>query len=232
MFFIRKKMPRPHALGEPILHENHRKPVTRRELLGAGLKSAPALVVGPAWLGAMLKANKANGTTINFDDDITKLLTVTAGTKVPQCGIATASNATPVILFRSRRWCQPGGLRGPRRTEGWAVEFPDHRRLRQDGFAGQHGAVRQQHFRQQRVRTVMAFRRRDSPRHADKGHDGGDRREHQRCGDLCHVPERHGPEYSQPDVRHHTHRRSWRASEPGRQRFLGFGGQLRPRRLT
>jgi hypothetical protein len=97
MFFIRKKMPRPHALGEPILHENHRKPVTRRELLGAGLKSAPALVVGPAWLGAMLKANKANGTTIPFDDDISKLLTATAG--VPQCGISVSSNAIPVICF-------------------------------------------------------------------------------------------------------------------------------------
>jgi len=90
MFFIRKKMPRPHALGEPILHENHRKPVTRRELLGAGLKTAPALVIGPAWLGAMLKPNKANAALAN---DITALL----GTG--QCNVATNATGIPVICF-------------------------------------------------------------------------------------------------------------------------------------
>ena len=90
MFFIRKKMPRPHALGEPILHENHRKPVTRRELLGAGLTTAPALVIGPAWLGAMLKPNKANATLAN---DITALL----GTG--QCNVATNATGIPVICF-------------------------------------------------------------------------------------------------------------------------------------
>src|ERR1700733_6841130 len=90
MFFIRKKMPRPHAPGEPILHENHRKPVTRRELLGAGLKTAPALVIGPAWLGAMLKPNKANAALAN---DIQTLL----GTG--QCNVATNATGIPVICF-------------------------------------------------------------------------------------------------------------------------------------
>ena len=90
MFFIRKKMPRPHALGEPLLHSDHRKPVTRREMLGAGLKTAPALVIGPAWLGAMLKPNKANAALAN---DITALL----GTG--QCNVATNATGIPVICF-------------------------------------------------------------------------------------------------------------------------------------
>ena len=90
MFFIRKKMPRPHALGEPILHSDHRKPVTRRELLGAGLKTAPALVIGPAWLGAMLKPNKANAA---LAADIQALL----GTG--QCNVATNATGIPVICF-------------------------------------------------------------------------------------------------------------------------------------
>ena len=46
--FIRKKPARPHALGEPILHENHKRPVTRRDFVAAGLLSAPAVVMAPA----------------------------------------------------------------------------------------------------------------------------------------------------------------------------------------
>ena len=98
MFFIRKKMPRPHALGEPILHSDHRKPVTRRELLGAGLKTAPALVIGPAWLGAALKANKANAQATSLDADIANLLTKDSN-NIQQCGIATNSSGIPVICF-------------------------------------------------------------------------------------------------------------------------------------
>jgi hypothetical protein len=57
---IRKKPARPHGLHEPFKHENHPRPVTRRQLLGAGFISAPALVMAPAWLGALLKAQNAN----------------------------------------------------------------------------------------------------------------------------------------------------------------------------
>ena len=97
MFFIRKKMPRPHALGEPLLHENHRKPVTRRELLGAGLKTAPAVVIGPAWLGALLKSKKANAGTL--DADILDLVNKSAVNGQTQCGIASGSSGIPVICF-------------------------------------------------------------------------------------------------------------------------------------
>ena len=58
--FIYKKPPRSHALGEPLLHENHPRPRTRREFIGAGLLSGPAMVMAPAWLGALLRANRAN----------------------------------------------------------------------------------------------------------------------------------------------------------------------------
>ena len=51
--FIQKKPPRPHAPGEPILHDNHPRPVTRRELLSAGLLGASGLVMAPAWLAAI-----------------------------------------------------------------------------------------------------------------------------------------------------------------------------------
>ncbi len=90
MFFIQKKLPRSHAPGEPLLHENHKRPVTRRELLGAGLISAPAVVVAPAFLGAMLKPNKANAALSN---DIQALLAK------GQCDVATKASGIPVICF-------------------------------------------------------------------------------------------------------------------------------------
>jgi hypothetical protein len=90
MFFIQKKLPRSHAPGEPLLHENHKRPVTRRELLGAGLISAPAVVVAPALLGAMLKPNKANAA---LSADIQALLAK------GQCDVATKASGIPVICF-------------------------------------------------------------------------------------------------------------------------------------
>jgi hypothetical protein len=90
MFFIRKKLPRAHAPGEPLLYPDHKVPVTRRELLGAGLRTAPALVIGPAWLAAALKPNKANAA---LAADIQALLAP------GQCNVATSASGIPVICF-------------------------------------------------------------------------------------------------------------------------------------
>jgi len=61
---IRKKPARQHGLHEPFRHENHPRPVTRRELLGAGFLSGPAIVMAPAWLGALLKAQRADAVAV------------------------------------------------------------------------------------------------------------------------------------------------------------------------
>ena len=87
---IRKKPPRSHALGEPILHDNHPRPVTRRDFVAAGFLSGPAMVIGPAWLGALLKASRANAA---LSPDIQALLA--AG----QCNVPTASGGLPFICF-------------------------------------------------------------------------------------------------------------------------------------
>ena len=91
MFFIRKKLPRAHALGEPILHAEHSLPVTRRQMIGAGLVSAPALVIGPAWLAAALKPGKANAGTLDPDID--------ALTRLAECNIAHPPSGIPFIVF-------------------------------------------------------------------------------------------------------------------------------------
>ena len=51
--FIYKKPPRAHKRGEPLLYNNHKRPVTRRDFIAAGMLSGPAMVIGPAWLGAL-----------------------------------------------------------------------------------------------------------------------------------------------------------------------------------
>src|SRR5690348_5387728 len=90
---IRKKPPRPHAPGEPLLHEGHRRPVTRRELLSAGLLSAPAVVLAPAWLAAMLKPGTARAQQIGLDSDIQAL------TAAGQCDITPGAGLVPFICF-------------------------------------------------------------------------------------------------------------------------------------
>jgi len=87
---IRKKPPRSHALGEPILHDNHPLPVTRRDFVAAGFLSGPAMVIGPAWLGALLRASRADAA---LSPDIQALLASS------QCNVPTASGSLPFICF-------------------------------------------------------------------------------------------------------------------------------------
>ena len=88
---IRKKPPRPHKPGEPLLHENHARPVTRREFLGAGLLGAQGMVIGSAWLGALLKAHAARAG--GLDPDIASL--VLPG----QCSVPSGPGSLPFICF-------------------------------------------------------------------------------------------------------------------------------------
>jgi len=90
---IRKKPPRPHAPGEPILHPDHKRPVTRRELLSAGLLGASGLVMAPAWLGALLKPGTASAQQIPLDGDIQALLAQS------QCNVTQGAGLIPFICF-------------------------------------------------------------------------------------------------------------------------------------
>jgi hypothetical protein len=85
--FIYKKPPRSHALGEPLRHENHSRPRTRREFIAAGMLSGPAMVIGPAWLGSLLKTNRANAGAPPLDPDIAALVQPATECNVPGSGI-------------------------------------------------------------------------------------------------------------------------------------------------
>ena len=90
---IRKKPARAHALGEPILHENHKRPVSRRDFISAGLLSAPAVVTAPAWVAALLKAGSARATSIPLDSDMQALLAAS------QCNVTMGAGKIPFICF-------------------------------------------------------------------------------------------------------------------------------------
>ena len=85
MFFISKKLPRQHGPNEPFRHQDHARPVTRRELIGAGFLSGPAFVLAPAWLGALLKAQNAGAQTT---------VPQTISDQLTECKIAKGSGGT------------------------------------------------------------------------------------------------------------------------------------------
>ena len=87
--FIRKKPARPRALGEPLLHENHKRPVTRRDFVSAGLLSAPAVIMAPAWLAAVLRSGNANA----LSTDMQALLAAN------QCNVPSAAAAISSVPF-------------------------------------------------------------------------------------------------------------------------------------
>jgi hypothetical protein len=90
MFFIQKKPPRAHKPGEPLLYDNHKRPVTRRDFLAAGMLSSSGVVLAPAWLGALLKAQRANATLAT---DIQNMLAP------GQCDVPTKATGIPFICF-------------------------------------------------------------------------------------------------------------------------------------
>jgi hypothetical protein len=90
--FILKKPPRSHALGEPLRHENHARPRTRREFIAAGFLSGPAMVMAPAWLGTLLKSNRADAAPA-LDADISPLLGQL------ECNVPASGVGLPFICF-------------------------------------------------------------------------------------------------------------------------------------
>jgi hypothetical protein len=90
---IRKKPARPHAPGEPLLFNDHPLPVSRRDFVAAGFLSGPAVVMAPAWLGALLKANHASASGLSLSPDIQAMLLAS------QCNVASASSKIPFICF-------------------------------------------------------------------------------------------------------------------------------------
>jgi hypothetical protein len=88
---IRKRPPKPTPPGTPFRHENHPRPVTRRDFLAAGLLGAQGMVIGSAWLGSLLRAQAARAA--GLDADIAALLAQ------GQCNVPSGSGSLPFLVF-------------------------------------------------------------------------------------------------------------------------------------
>src|SRR5580704_16792941 len=88
---IRKRPPRPTPPGTQFRHENHARPVTRRDFLAAGMIGAQGMVIGSAWLGALLTAQAARAGGLDAD--------IQALSAQGQCNIPTGSGSLPFIVF-------------------------------------------------------------------------------------------------------------------------------------
>jgi hypothetical protein len=62
---IRKKLPRAHGVNEPILHSDHRRPVSRRDFISSGIMTGPAVVAASGLLALLARSGKAGATPMS-----------------------------------------------------------------------------------------------------------------------------------------------------------------------
>ena len=81
-----RKKPDYNSPDTPLLHHCHKRPVTRREFLGAGLVSGSAIVMAPTIVGSMLNSRKAHALVDPAD-------------VASVCGIGAGAGNIPFIAF-------------------------------------------------------------------------------------------------------------------------------------
>jgi len=86
---IRRKQPRPLGLDEPLRHESHRRPVTRRDFLAQGFVTGSATIIAPTLLG-LLASNRARAA---LSSDIQAL------TSPANCNIQNGAGKVPFIAI-------------------------------------------------------------------------------------------------------------------------------------
>ncbi|HEU4779750.1 MAG TPA: hypothetical protein VFS58_07685 [Steroidobacteraceae bacterium] len=82
--YILKKSPRTLGLDEPIRHESHKRPVSRRDFISQGLRTGPAVVAGGAILSALMGRPARATMTEPLEDFASDICNISAGAqKVP-----------------------------------------------------------------------------------------------------------------------------------------------------
>src|SRR4051812_13982654 len=89
MIIRTKKSPRMLGLDEPIRHENHKAPVTRRDFIAQGLRTGPAVLAAPAALALLMQARKAGA----MSPDLEAMLSPAV------CNIQAGAGKIPFICF-------------------------------------------------------------------------------------------------------------------------------------
>jgi hypothetical protein len=86
--YILKKSPRALGLDEPIRHESHKRPVSRRDFIAQGFRTGPAVVAAGGLLGALL-GRRANAAMSQPLEDYA----------VFPCNISPGAGKVPFIAF-------------------------------------------------------------------------------------------------------------------------------------
>ena len=89
--YILKKSPRTLGLDEPIRHESHKRPVTRRDFIAQGFATGPAVVAVPTLLAALVRSEIARGNPLS--PDLEAMLGFT------ECNIQAGAAKVPFICF-------------------------------------------------------------------------------------------------------------------------------------
>ncbi len=87
---IKRKLPRPLGLNDPLRHADHRQPVSRRDFLSAGMVGGSATVLLPGVLASVLGSPAHAEVIANLD---------AAGLQASQCGISAGAGKIPFICF-------------------------------------------------------------------------------------------------------------------------------------
>src|SRR5688572_16146082 len=87
MIIRTKKSPRLLGLDEPIRHESHKAPVTRRDFIAQGFKTGPAILAAPAALAMLIGSQKAQA----LSGDLTAMKAA--------CNIVGGAGKIPFIAF-------------------------------------------------------------------------------------------------------------------------------------
>jgi hypothetical protein len=94
MIIRTKKSPRMLGLDEPLRHENHKAPVTRRDFIAQGLRTGPAVIAAPAALAMLLDAGKAGAMSPDLE---AMLLPETQPGGL--CNVQAGAGKVPFICF-------------------------------------------------------------------------------------------------------------------------------------
>jgi hypothetical protein len=94
--YLLKKSPRTLGLDEPIRHENHKAPVTRRDFISQGFMTGPAVVAMPTLLTLLVRSEIAKGNPLSPDlEALLRAETVPGGL----CGVQAGAGKIPFIAF-------------------------------------------------------------------------------------------------------------------------------------
>jgi hypothetical protein len=94
MIIRTKKPPRTLGLDEPIRHESHKTPVTRRDFIAQGFRTGPAIIAAPAGLAFLLQAQKAGA----MSPDLEQLL-LPENQPGGLCNVQSGAGKVPFICF-------------------------------------------------------------------------------------------------------------------------------------